>query len=485
MASAQPEIQYLFGSSECHKKYMAFIGKAVESAVGGEQGRRKGHKTGGENSRKEDGKNITLYVASAPKLHFRTVWEIISKIKDVSNLQVKYYFRDTDYKKLLDPAKKSRKNETAAQKERRLIVEGTAEERELMKSYFNENKNQELRLSSSKKKQYFHTKWAAFHDDHHDQLQLLLTSAILIYDHMKDQDSGTKIINSLIERQLSHASFLKQFVEPMNTVTYDGHADQDENDEPDETTDGEDSGNTDENVRDGKTSDGGDRSSPQQGGNYSNVKIYKEVQRFVAEAVNHCAQHHQDTSEKAELHVVSAFFADEVILKSVLDQTQQARKDNHLRMSIVFKDENDYAKGLKKLNEDTKELGNTQDWTTGVEIIRAKDFHHKFLGYGPVVGQDQEEETFQVLMMSANVDTKHISVNENPSHHNLDWVTKIPVEKQDYVNMLTILPRITDTQLGNSKKKFDAMNCISLDDLVKRCEAVSVDLSKNLQELKL
>ena len=73
MASAQPEIQYLFGSSECHTKYMAFIGKAVESAVGGEQGRQRGHQTGGENGREEDRKKITQYVASAPKLHFRTV----------------------------------------------------------------------------------------------------------------------------------------------------------------------------------------------------------------------------------------------------------------------------------------------------------------------------------------------------------------------------------------------------------------------------
>ena len=95
---------------------------------------------------------------------------------------------------------------------------------------------------------------------------------------------------------------------------------------------------------------------------------------------------------------------------------------------------------------------------------------------------------FQVLMMSANVDAKHISVNENPSHHNLDWVTKIPVEKQDYVNMLrlTTLPKISGDELKDSKEKFDAMNCISLDDLVKRCEAVSVNqLSKHLQELEL
>ena len=353
-----------------------------------------------------------------------------------------------------------------------------------MKLYFDENKNHELRLSSSQKQLYFHTKWAAFHDDQYGQVQLLFTSANLIYDHLKDdQEAGTRIVNSLIERQLPHASFLKQFVEPMNTVTYDGHADQDEYDELDENTDGEDSENTDENVRDEKTSDVGDRTSPQQAGNYSNVEIYKQVQRFVAEAVDHSPEHHQRTSEKAELHVVSAFFYDEVILKSLLDQTQQAREDNHLRMTIVFKDEKDYAKGLKKLNEDTKEPGSTLDWTTRVEIIRAKDFHHKFLGYGPVFGKDQV--MFQVLMMSANVDTKHMSVNENPSHHNLDWVTKLPVEKQDYVNMLTTLPRITDTQLGKSKKKFDAINCISLNDLVKRCEAVSVDLSKNLQELKL
>ena len=468
MAAAQNTSQYLYRSTELHEEYMAFIEKAVKLAKDKQQGRRTGHKKGGERkSRKEDGKKITLYVASAPYLHFRTVWEIISKIKDVSNLQVMYYFRDTYYEELLHPEKKATRRRSA-QKARRLIEEGTEEERELMELYFDENENHEVRLSSSssEEKLYFHTKWAAFHDDEYGQVQLLLTSANLTYDHLKDdQDAGSRIVNSLIEIERPYIEFQEQFVKPINMSISDGPADQAARVE-----------NRDDN----------DRNSPQKAGNYSNVEIYKQVQRFVTEAVDHSAQHYQNTSETAELHVVSAFFADEVILKSLLDQTQQARKDNHLRMSIVFKDENDYAKGLKKLNEDTKEFGNTQDWTTGVEIIRAKDFHHKFLGYGPVFGKDQV--MFQVLMMSANVDAKHISVNENPSHHNLDWVTKIPVEKQDYVNMLrlTTLPKISGDELKDSKEKFDAMNCISLDDLVKRCEAVSVNqLSKHLQELEL
>ena len=521
MATAQPEKQYLFGSSECHGKYMAFIQKAVESAVDGQQGRQTDGTRDREKGGQKGGRDITLYIASAPQLHAHTLWEIVRLVHDVSNLHVVYYFRDKQFKKIIDAANNETVNEgeSEAQKARRLITEGTTEERALLKSYFSENKNHEVRRSSSGKKLFFHTKWTAFHDDQKGQVELLLTSANLLYDHLKGKADGSDIINSLVEKQLPYAEFEEKIIKPINIIINDGHADLatcDVNTESDEGT------------------------RQPQTGNYSDVEVYKQVESFVNEAVVHSATLYREQKQKTDLHVVASFYDDELILESLLDQTQQARKDNHLGMSIVFKDAS--PEGLVKVHNDIvkvqracKESANTRticsaddilkkhksptstcsltelqrehggkcklfvkamekakeelaewDWTTGVQLIRTEEFHCKFLAYGPT--QLGGQERFIVLMMSANVDTRHMGGNskKDPSYHNLDWITKLNFSSQEYIGMLKTLPTITPLKLKNSRDKYQQLTCNTIEDLVAGCEGTSVDqLTEGVSSLTL
>ena len=266
-----------------------------------------------------------------------------------------------------------------------------------------------------------------------------------------------------------------------------------------------------------------------QTGNYSDVEVYKQVESFVDEAVVHSATLYREQKQKTDLHVVSSFYDDELILESLLDQTQQARKDNHLRMSIVFKDAS--PEGLVKVHNDIekvqracKESANTRticsaddilkkhksptstcslkelqrehggkcklfvkamekakeelaewDWTTGVQLIRTEEFHCKFLAYGPT--QLGGQERFIVLMMSANVDTRHMGGNskKDPSYHNLDWITRLNFSSQKYIGMLKTLPSITPLKLKNSRDKYQQLTCNTIEDLVAGCEGTSVD----------
>ena len=82
-----------------------------------------------------------------------------------------------------------------------------------------------------------------------------------------------------------------------------------------------------------------------------------------------------------------------------------------------------------------------------------------FLAYGPV-HQGGYQNMFEVLMMSANVDTKHMSGHskkENPCYHNLDWTARFQVTTYEYINMLCKLKDVTDQKMKNSQKKLSPL----------------------------
>ena len=386
----------LYTSTECHIAFMHFIKQAVKSA-----------------SHQE----TVLYIASGPQLHVHTLHEVVSLVKQEPNLRVVFYFRDNEFDKLM----RSINDESKSKRE---VEKGSPNEQRNLLEYFSLNTCHEVRLSASGQDSYFHAKWTAFHakhTSHHrpEYAQILLTSANLIYDHLKPKDdqTGSRIVNSVIEEQIPFDMFLEYFDRPMN------------------------SGPVDSSRR---------LTKRQPMGNYNDVEIFKQVKNFVDEAKSVACSPKVSDQKAVQLHVVSPFFSDELILESLLNQTQEERKDDRrrgMKMVVVFKDQNDSAIGLVSLHDDIAD---------NVEYIRAEEFHCKFLAYGPVY-QKGYPNMFEVLMTSANVDTKHMSGHikkENPLYRNLDWTARFRVTTQEYINMLRKLKDVTYQKRTNSQEKF-------------------------------
>ena len=288
----------LFTSTECHIAFMHFIKQAVNSA-----------------SHQE----TVLYIASGPQLHVHTLHEVVSLVKQERNLHVVYYFRDNEFDNLMRALNNKSKS-------KRMVVKGSGIEQQNLLEYFSQNAHHEVRLSASGQDLYFHTKWTAFHTKHvlYDRpkyAQILLTSANLIYDHLKDDREGTRIFYSVIEEQLPYDMFLENFDRPMNSGPVLCRP-----------------------VR--LTVDSSDRLTMRQPmGNYNDVEIFKQVKNFVEEAVAVACSPVLSGHEAVQLHVVSPFFSDELILESLLNQTQRVRNDvrrrdgsRGMKMVVVFKD---------------------------------------------------------------------------------------------------------------------------------------------------
>ena len=479
----------LYTSTECHIAFMHFIKQAVKSA-----------------SHQE----TVLYIASGPQLHAHTLHEVVYLVKQKRNLHVVYYFRDNEFDKLM----RSINDESKSKRE---VEKGSPNEQRNLLEYFSLNTCHEVRLSASGQDLYFHTKWTAFHAKHRPEYaQILLTSANLIYDHLKDDQTGSRIVNSVIRDQIPFDMFVENLDRPMNSGPVLCRP-----------------------VR--LSVDGLHRLTMRQPmGNYNDVEIFKQVKSFVEEGVSVACSPVVSDQEAVQLHVVSPFFSDELILESLLNQTQRVRNDvrrrdgsRGMKMVVVFKDTS--PKGLVSLNADikqtyvcqyanissvsdselvaidtiinkhknglpyTRNLGRLYekkdenredfqkakekaiqelhelDWWSNVEFIRADEFHCKFLAYGPVY-QKGYPNMFEVLMTSANVDTKHMSGHskkENPCYHNLDWTARFRVTTQVYNSLLSRLEDVSDQKRKNSQKKFSRLKiCRTVAELIRELDNI-------------
>ena len=75
-------------------------------------------------------------------------------------------------------------------------------------------------------------------------------------------------------------------------------------------------------------------------------------------------------------------------------------KKSELHFNISYKNTTEFQEAKEEAQHELNEL----DWWSNVDFIRAEEFHCKFLAYGPV-HQGGYQNMFEVLMMSANVDT--------------------------------------------------------------------------------
>ena len=178
----------LYRSEECYQQFFAFIKQAVEEANGRPNA-------------------ITLYITGGPFINWDTLWDIVSRVKDVPFRKVIYLFRAYELNQAVGAAPQLQDDE-----------------REDILTYFqNLNTDRDELWCSCNVHKRFHTKWAAYDcgsdsvaDSNH--IKLLLTSANFIESHLSRGERDTANFNfSSKDLSCSKSDFHNYFTSRMRT----------------------------------------------------------------------------------------------------------------------------------------------------------------------------------------------------------------------------------------------------------------------------